>query len=65
MGLFRNPSCPKCGRETTLGTDGLVDFYQCVPCIRKNRAEKKEKEDLLRRVEELEKAAGAELIDGN
>ena len=54
MGWFSNPKCPRCGRETTIGTDGLTHYYQCTPCIRKARAEKEEKDDLRRRIEYLE-----------
>jgi len=55
MGWFSNPSCPRCGRETTVGTDGLEDYYHCVPCLRKARKDRDEKKALLRRVEELER----------
>ena len=55
VGWFSNPKCPKCGRETTLGTDGLEYYYQCSPCIRKAMAEKEEKQSLLRRIEQLER----------
>ncbi|MCK5616699.1 hypothetical protein KAR91_83330 [Candidatus Pacearchaeota archaeon] len=53
MGWFDNPKCPVCGTETVVDTDGLFDFYRCVPCTRQNK-EKKEKEALLKRIKALE-----------
>jgi len=55
MGWFSNPDCPRCGRETSVDSDGLTNFYTCHSCNRKAREEKKEKEDLLKRIEALEK----------
>ncbi len=54
MGWFSNPDCPQCGRETTIGTDGLEDYLECVPCRRKARRDREEKEDMKRRIAELE-----------
>jgi tRNA(Ile2) C34 agmatinyltransferase TiaS len=53
MGWFSNPSCPRCGAETVVDTDGLFDFYRCIPCTRANSA-KKEQDALLKRIKELE-----------
>jgi len=54
FGLFSTPKCPRCGRKATIDTDGLRDFWTCVPCRNKLQKEKKEKQDLLKRVKELE-----------
>ncbi|MCK5538725.1 MAG: hypothetical protein KAI79_18010 [Bacteroidales bacterium] len=56
MGWFSNPDCPRCGRETSLDTDGLTDFYTCFPCRRELKQEKEEKEDLMDRITKLEEA---------
>jgi len=55
MGLFSNPKCPRCGKETTVQRDMFESYYTCTPCVNKLRKEKQEKEDLLKRVEALEK----------
>jgi hypothetical protein len=54
MGWFSNPNCTRCGRELTVGTDGLEDYLHCVPCLVVARQERDEKASLLRRIEKLE-----------
>lgn len=55
MGLFSNPKCPQCGRETTFGTAWDGDFYECKPCRRKATKEHEGKKVLEARVLRLEK----------
>ena len=55
MGWFSNPDCPRCGRETTIGTDGLFEtYYECRPCRQKAMKEHKEKKELESRITRLE-----------
>lgn len=54
MGLFSNPDCPRCGRETTVDTDGLTNFYTCIPCRMQLRKEKEEREKDKKRISDLE-----------
>lgn len=54
MGIFSNPKCPRCGRETTYASDYYNGHYTCIPCKNKLKKEKKEKDSLLKRVQILE-----------
>ena len=65
MGWFGPPDCPKCGRQTSLGTTWAGVYYYCPRCTRKARTEREEKErlqqevsDLSERLKKLEKLSG-------
>ena len=52
FGLFKNPECPQCGRETTpTGYCFPHVSHRCVPCVNQSSKE----EELNRRIEKLEK----------
>ena len=55
MGLFSNPKCPRCGRESVLATALDGDYYTCPPCNRTARKEKEEKKAIEERVTKLER----------
>lgn len=52
--LFGGLECPKCGREKTIGTDGLEDYWICKPCNAKYHQEQREKEEMNNRLQSLE-----------
>ena len=55
MGWFSNPRCPRCGRETSIDSDGLTEWYTCHPCNRKAREDENDKQDMKDRISKLEK----------
>jgi len=55
MGLFSNPKCPRCGRETTIGSGMFERYYKCDHCQNSMRTERLEKEALVKRIKNLEK----------
>ena len=55
MGWFSNPNCPRCGREASITSDGLTEWYTCHHCNRKAREEKERQDSLENRIAELEK----------